>query len=85
MPGGGHSDAAAVNDALGMRAAAKGAAAFLLSSDTSPLAMAVYGPWGRGKVRLACKQVKNALNINVSPMMFAASLAAGVSKQQSVN
>jgi hypothetical protein len=33
-----------------MRPVAKGVAAFLLGSDTSPLTMAVYGPWGRGKV-----------------------------------
>jgi hypothetical protein len=62
MPGGGHSDAAAARDTLGMRSAAKGAAAFLLSSDTSTLTMAVYGPWGRGKVRVAgCEGWKRSL------------------------
>jgi hypothetical protein len=49
-PGGGHSDAAATRDALGMESAAKGVAAFLMHKETSPLALAVFGPWGRGKV-----------------------------------
>jgi hypothetical protein len=37
----------------GIMPAAKGVGAFLAHPDTPAIAMAVYGPWGQGKVRQA--------------------------------
>jgi len=47
---GGDDDAATAKDALNIYPAARGTSRFFLHPETAATTLAVYGPWGSGKV-----------------------------------